>query len=532
MEYIAVFDSFLGKLALGKLAEANRLADWVCPITGHTMRDSIQLSINGNAVAVTGGQAFMTLAEFLRQRCRLTGTKIVCAEGDCGSCTVLCSRPGGDGAAYQPIDSCIRFMFQLDGASVVTVEGLQQNGELNATQQAMIDCHGSQCGFCTPGFVVAMTAFQESLQAVDQPGIAQSSDCDTTADLRAALTGNLCRCTGYTPIIEAGLKCAAAAQTSTPRALPEVAANGQSQRPAKRESIEISAEIRGQKQRVFVPADLSEATTIYADHPTAKIVAGATDVGVRFNKGFLNTTDWIDLGGIDELRQVSLDTDQLELGATVTWTQVASTTKDRLAEFHRIVEVFGAPQIRHVGTVGGNIMNASPIADALPFLFVCAAQLTLASHTGERTLDINDFYKGYKQLDIQPGELLTKVTIPLPPASRHLRLYKISRRRDLDISSFTAAVWVDLTGDEIVDAGIAYGAVGPTVLRLEQTEQFLRGKSFSLDTMIAAGDLAVKEISPISDVRGSDRYRLQLARNVLKKFFYQIQNEQTPQPVA
>ena len=274
---------------------------------------------------------------------------------------------------------------------------------------------------------------------------------------------------------------------------------------------------------MFCPTTVAEAVDCLSRHADAKIVAGATDLGVQFNKGHIAPSDWIDLNRIAELEKCEIVDGSMVFGARATWTDVLSLAESTVPELHQVMTVFGSPQIRHVGTIGGNIINASPIADSLPFLFVCDAELTIAGSSGNRTVNINDFYKGYKQMDLAKGELLTSIRVPLPPSNRNLRLYKISRRRDLDISTFTAAIWIELDGEQIADAGIAYGAVGPTVLRLKKTEEYLRGKSFTIETMTAAGDIAVKEITPITDVRGRSEYRLQLARNVLKKYYYQEQ---------
>jgi xanthine dehydrogenase small subunit len=213
------------------------------------------------------------------------------------------------------------------------------------------------------------------------------------------------------------------------------------------------------------------------------------------------------------------------LGARASWTAIEEICKSSVPEFHKIVSIFGAPQIRHVGTIGGNIANASPIADSLPFLYVMEARLELQSAAGTREVNINDFYKGYKKFDLRPGELITRVRVPLPAETDLLRLYKVSRRRDLDIATFTAAIRVRTDGYTIAGAAIAFGAVGPIVIRARKTESFLRGRPFDEDTMCAAGDVAIAEITPISDVRGTADFRYQLTRNVLLKFFQESQSE-------
>lgn len=536
------------------------------------MRDHLVLYINGARQVVTGRDAFLSLSDYVRRRLGLIGTKIVCSEGDCGACTTLIGRPNAERTefAYRPVDACIQFMFQLDGTHVVTVEGLRRNGSLNRVQQAMIDCHGSQCGFCTPGFVMSMTGLLEQADALDEP------------NLRHGLTGNLCRCTGYTPIIDAGLHCDGAEHDRLSNLYPAAPILADFNKGAT-DAIEIAGSTGDAAQRVACPTTLDDALAFLAANPTARLVAGATDVGVRANKSGRLPDTILDLNRIAELDFVEVTDAELRCGARATWTSILDAVSDpppskgreqpstvasgdraqggspsavrggtpdrRLngkhestptplthplssgergrSEFARILSIFGAPQIRHVGTIGGNIANASPIADSLPLLFVMDATLTLASAGGRREVNINKFYRGYKQLDLNPGELIAEIRVPLPADDDLLRLYKVSRRRDLDISTFTAAIRLRLSGDEITDARIAYGGVGPVVLRAPRTEEFLAGQPFTLETMQAAGAIAVEEITPITDVRGAADYRRQLARNVLLKFYHQHQGELT-----
>ena len=488
-------------------------------------RDRLVLFINGVKREVHGSDCFLSLSDFLRYRLALTGTKIVCSEGDCGSCTVLVGRPDGNSLRYLPIDSCIRLMFQLDGTHVVTVEGLDgkyapgRQPTLTPVQQAMVDCHGSQCGFCTPGFVMAMTGVCENRNGQDP-----SED-----DWRHALTGNLCRCTGYTPIIDAALQAASQSTAKLNDVYPPLSIISQLA-PLAHNSLEIATDQAGVNRCVYCPATLDEAIAIRAANPQSKIVAGATDVGVQLNKRVIEPSVYIDLNRVRELEGATISapsslspTPSLIAGARATWTNVLDHCREHVPQFAEIVSVFGSPQIRNVGTIGGNIINASPIADSLPFLFVMEAELELAGPTGRRRVNINDFYQGYKKFDLRSDELLTAVHIPLPHSDDLQRLYKVSRRRDLDISTFTAAIRLQLNGESIAHASIAYGAVGPTVLRLRKTEEFLVGQPFAEETMQAAGDIAIAEITPISDVRGSQDYRYQLARNVLLKFFHEQQ---------
>ena len=479
------------------------------------MREYISIFVNGQHHQVRGSDAFLTLSDYLRNRLKLVGTKIVCSEGDCGSCSVLCGRVDESTAStlqYLPIDSCIRFVFQLDGCHIVTVEGLGGESNLSGVQKAMVDCHGSQCGFCTPGFVVAMT------------GLLEDNEAPTTEDWRYGLTGNLCRCTGYSPIIEAG-QCASQNRSPKLNELfpPQAMVDSATDLSDDEIKIESAGGCEGKPRVLFCPTSIESATQFLAEHPQAKVIAGATDVGVQFNKGFAAPEIWLDLNRVKQLEQLSVNDGQVVAGARTTWSDLENLFQKVSPPFHQVISVFGSPQIRNVGTIGGNLINASPIADSIPFLMVCGAELELASVTETRIVNINDFYLGYKKLDLRPGELLTKILIPIPNSEEELRLYKVSRRRDMDISSFTAAIRIRRTVEEIESAAIALGAVGPVVLRLPKTEQFLIGKPFALDTMKSAGEIAVKEITPISDVRGGKDYRLQLAKNVLVKFFYESQ---------
>lgn len=473
------------------------------------MRDYILLFVNGQQHRIDGADAFLTLSDYLRKRLSLCGTKIVCSEGDCGSCSVLCGSVDDSTAEptfnYSSIDSCIRFMYQLDGCNIVTVEGLAQEGQLNNVQQAMIDCHGSQCGFCTPGFVTAMT------------GILEDNDQPTECQWRRGLTGNLCRCTGYTPIVQAGHE---ASKNPSPK-LNELFPTAP-MASALKDRGQDEIKIEHANQTIYSPTTIEQATGFLSENPDAKIVAGATDVGVQFNKGYCQSNAWLDLNRVTDLKSLSMTDNAIVAGSCSTWAGIERLIETRLPQFFEVLSWFGSPQIRNVGTIGGNIINASPIADSLPLMFVTDTELQLTGKNGTREVNINDFYQGYKKFDLQPGELLTQVRIPLPSDDEVLKLYKISRRRDMDISTFTGAIKMTLSGDTIESASIAYGAVGPVVLRLPRTEAFLVDRNLDLETMQLAGDIAVKEITPITDVRGGDEYRFQLARNVLLKFLHEV----------
>ena len=465
------------------------------------MRDSVTFYLNGKRQTADAALATQSLSRYLRYDLRATGTKIVCEEGDCGACTVLIGRRENGSMRYRPINSCITFLFQLDCTHVVSVEGLTRNGKLTPVQDAMVRCHGAQCGYCTPGFIMAMAALYERPRA---SGLGPQ-------DLRTGLTGNLCRCTGYEPIIKAGLE--VQNQPTIEELYPSA------------EMVRDFASIEREPLRAghfSKPVTLKDAIEFKASNPKCVIVQGATDFGVWCNKRGFEPEAVLSLDGVDGLGELDVVGGELRVGGRVTLSQLESFVHDRVPELAQVLDRFGSPQIKNAGTLAGNIANASPIADTLPFLYVTDARLELTGRNGMRTMPIASFYRGYKSLDLAADEIITRIIIPLPARGETLRLYKVSKRSHLDISSFTAAMLMRRAGARIDSIRIAYGGVGPLILRLPRTESFLTGKSFSLGTLEDAGAVAREEITPISDVRGSRDFRLQLAENVLRKFYYDV----------
>ncbi len=465
------------------------------------MRDHLRFYLNGRPQAVRGDAAFASLTDYLRGRLGLIGTKVVCAEGDCGACTVLVGRPAGNALLYAPVDSCIQFLYQLDGTHVVTVEGLAQNGDLHPVQRAMVECHGSQCGYCTPGFVMALAGWAER-------GCQQNQ--------RLALTGNLCRCTGYLPILDAATAIAAEppASVSSRYDTPALVA----------ELSDCAAEplrVADGRRTFAAPTVLADAVAFKADHPNAVVIAGGTELGVLRNKRGEDPAAILTLARIPGLRSIDQMDDRVVIGANVTWAQVERDLVPILPALDPIVRRFGSPQIRAVATLAGNVIHGSPIADSLPLLLVMDAELELVSPRGLRRRPINGFYTGYKQKDMAADELLTRVLLPLPAADERLRLYKVSRRNDLDIATFGAAIRVVESDGLIHLAAVAYSGVGPTVARLPRTEAALTGKPFRESTFRHAGRIARSEITPLTDVRGGRDFRSQLAGNILAKFYFE-----------
>src|SRR5438132_6705015 len=342
------------------------------------MRDYVLIYVNGKRYEIRDETAFSSLSDFLRSDLGLVGTKVVCAEGDCGACTVLVGRPDGNDLRYETVDSCIQFLYQLDCKHVVTVEGLTQNGALHAVQQALVEHHGSQCGFCTPGFVMALAGLFEEKPATDPER------------LRLALTGNLCRCTGYLPILEAGL----ALDPKTMVTLAEQYSSGAIVQDLHQHALE-PVFIAG-RRTFFSPRHLQAALDFKACHPEAMIVSGGTELGVLRNKKGLDPPALLSLTSVPGLSEITCADDTVIIGANVTWTQIEAYMKQAVPEFHKIIIRFGSPQIRNVATLIANIAHGSPIADSLPFLLITDAELELVCQGGSRRVRINDFYTGYK----------------------------------------------------------------------------------------------------------------------------------------
>ncbi len=488
------------------------------------MRDYLLFYVNGKLHQVSGGRCFQPLSAFLRSDLGLIGTKVVCAEGDCGSCTVLIGRVRNGEMRYQSIDSCIQYLYQADGAHVLTVESVREGGVLHPVQQAMVDEMGSQCGYCTPGFVMSLLSMAENDEPLTRDSVVRG------------LTGNLCRCTGYQQILDAALSLD---ESKIPRlsqrfADPEMLRNLElcSWTPALIEAREDGLDDSVWK-RVFLPANITEAVEFLSRHQPVTIVSGGTDISVQYNKGIREPENVLCLTHIRELEGLGREGEELTIGARVSWSELERFFQTWVPEMSSILEVFGSPQIRNAGTMAGNIANASPIADGVPFLMLTDAKVELAGPEGRRWVEIREFYHGYKLTEMNPDEIITRIQLHLPDPKDWLKLYKVSKRRDLDISTFTAGILLKINRGRILQARLAMGGVAPVVMRLRETEAYLKGKTMSLDTMRRAGIMAAEEIAPISDVRASKDYRLRLASNIFHKSYHEwVASEPDAIPVS
>ena len=488
------------------------------------MRDYLLIYVNGHRYQIVGKQGFQSLSDFLRYDLGLVGTKVVCAEGDCGSCTVLIGRICNSKMRYEGIDSCIQYLYQLDCTHVITVEGLKDEFQkIHPVQKAMVDAAGSQCGYCTPGFVMALVAMLETGETL------------TRHSVQDGLTGNLCRCTGYEQIIEAGLSLN---QKFIPRLSNRYNAEAILADFTRHVAQSVYCQYEkkwngdGQHMQFFLPASIEEALEFKQKHKQITVVAGGTDISVQMNKERLEPNCIMSLTHLTGLEFLEINNKVVTVGANVTWSKLGEFCQEHLPELAKIIMIFASRQIKNVATLAGNIANASPIADSIPLLYVIDAEIELTSSDCSRWVNINDFYHGYKNTEMKSDELITRIRWNLPEPEAVLKLYKVSKRKDLDISTFTAGILLWLKKGKIQNARLAFGGVGPVVLRLPKTEEFLLGKPMLQGIFHEAGKLARDEISPISDVRASSDYRLQLAENILLKFFYECSDNQNKKEAA
>ena len=479
------------------------------------MRDHIILYVNGQRRELRGATVFQSLSDYLRNDLRLTGTKVVCSEGDCGSCTVLLGCPRNGLVQYHSVCSCVQFVFQADGCHVVTIEGLGCDSDLDPVQAALVQHQGTQCGFCTPGIVMSIHALLESDPVL------------TEQRLRQGLVGNLCRCTGYEPIMRAGL------QVDGSRTMRM---NHLFNSPALLDELTLCRHqpvcLESAGKIFFKPSEIADAASFKAVHPDCVIVSGGTDLGVQANKGVREITTVLSTAALAELSELRIGDDEILAGANVSIAALESAATEALPEYAALLIRFGSPQIKNVATLGGNIANGSPIGDTMPALFVLNAEIELSGVKGSRRVNINDFYTGYKKTVAAADELISQVSIPRLGSGEILKLFKVSKRQDLDISTFSAAIWLKVSGRFIQDVRIAYGGVAPTIVRLPATEVYLKGRSISSETFESAREVALSEISPISDVRGSAEYRNMLAANVLRKLYYELNANQAQASTA
>jgi xanthine dehydrogenase small subunit len=470
----------------------------------------IRIVRRGQAVTLANVPPDRTLLEVLREDLGCTGTKEGCGEGDCGACTVVLGELQGDRVNYRAINSCIRLAHSVDGMALWTVEDIAaQDGSLHPAQQAMVDCHGSQCGFCTPGFVM-------SLFGMYQNHVACSKPVPINRELaQEALSGNLCRCTGYRPILQAAQDMA----DYPPVRVDETLLKKQLR------AIRPAAPSAGDAGYAM-PQTLAELLALRKARPAAQLVAGCTDVGLWVTKMHKQFADVLDVTQVRELRRVERYAHHIAIGAAVSLNDAfAALVADR-PQLHSFASRFAGLPVRNSGTLGGNVANGSPIGDSMPLLIALGANVVLMSVRGHRELPVEQLYTGYRKNVIAADEVLAWIKVPRPVKGEFLRVYKISKRFDDDISAVCLALRLQLRDGVVLQAGVGAGGVAATPARALKTQAVLQGQPWTQEAARLAGSTLKAEFAPISDMRASGAYRRELLGNLWRRFWLESQGLQ------
>ncbi len=478
--------------------------------------NTVRFVLDGKIVEAQGERRTTTVLDYLREQLHRTGSKEGCAEGDCGACVVLVGElnAAGTGVDYVPSNACIQLLPTLDGKSLKTVESLKRaDGSLHPVQEAIASCHGSQCGFCTPGIVMSLT------------GLMQTVPAPTRDQITNSLSGNLCRCTGYKPILDATL---AASQAGAAQLKLDDGADVallQQIRRASTPSYNLEGEIvvqpvvRTRKGNEFVsPATVAEVAQYLLAHPQATLLAGSTEIGLQVNKQFTRPEHIVYLGNVAELRQVAQSASSWRIGAQVSLTQVEALVATAYPDFAEVLRRFGSPPIRSTATLAGNIANGSPIGDSMPCLMALGATLQLRRGDKTRSVALEAFYTGQKKNVLQPGEFIETIELPKPAPGQVFRAHKVSKRFDQDISATCCALSYALQGGKLAQVKLAYNGLTPSPSRAPRLEAVLHGRA---PTEVTAQDLdaaIATSFTPRDGLRATWRYRALVARNLVLQF--------------
>ncbi|MCH7829141.1 MAG: xanthine dehydrogenase small subunit [Proteobacteria bacterium] len=466
----------------------------------------IRFILDGELIEVDNVDPTRTVLQYLREDLRRMGTKEGCAEGDCGACTVVLAelRRDGKGVELKAVNSCIQFLPTLDGKELITVESLVNGEELHPVQKAMVDYHASQCGFCTPGFIMSLFALYETNPNPDR------------LDIDDALAGNLCRCTGYRPIITAALEMGFLPRQTWPdrtMALKKI---------QRKESLQIEY----QGRRFFAPENCAELASLLQQYPGATMLAGGTDVGLWVTKQHRELDVVIYTGKVAELCELQVTATHIDIGGAVTLSEAVPIVVEHYPGFDELFRRFASPPIRNAGTLGGNIANGSPIGDSMTAFMVVGTSLVLRCGDAERDVMLDGFYHDYMTNDLQPGEFVVRIKIPLPTENAVVSSQKWSKRFDQDISAVCTAYRLVVDDGTVSSFRMACGGLAATVSRARNTEAAVVGQPWTEATIENACQAIAADFAPISDMRASANIRLQASQNMLRRFFAETQDEE------